>query len=257
MTHKTIAIRSAQPRAARRQERSGCPRRPKRAPRARNPLTCSASDAPHLAPPTFLSDPTQTTRCERRDQELGSRRSVPLGLAAPQPSPCSATRRSPARAGGFARLRRAEAQMFEDPPRGHRVRHEAHDVHAASAAHAQPEVHLVHCRFRAVPKTTSFDLPPARRAVRGEEKGSEEPAEGPPRVRGDDGAETRAACQRSFARGARRAWCARAATRPPKEPAGDFEEEGMIAARREAPCDRSHGREERGAVKLSGQRGFC
>src|SRR5258706_15704923 len=74
------------------------------------------------------------------------------------------------------------------------------------------------------PLTTSFDLPPARRATWGEVKDSETTAEGPPHVRGDDGAEVgarvTAGAQR---REPRRGWRARAATRPLKEPAGRFE----------------------------------
>src|SRR5712691_740597 len=72
--------------------------------------------------------------------------------------------------------------------------------------------------FGVWPLTTSFDLPPARRATWGEVKDSETTAEGPPHVCGDDGDEARARVTAGAKRREpRRGWRARAATRPPKE----------------------------------------
>src|SRR5260221_14675772 len=73
--------------------------------------------------------------------------------------------------------------------------------------------------FGVWPLTTSFDLPPARRATWGEVRDSETTAEGPPHVRGDDGAEVGARVTAAAKRREpRRGWRARGATRRPKEP---------------------------------------
>jgi hypothetical protein len=79
-------------------------------------------------------------------------------------------------------------------------------------------------RFGVWPLTTSFDLPPARRDNRGEEKVPMTAAEGRPHVRGDDGDEAGAGVTAGAKRREpRRGWRARAATRPPKEHPGDFD----------------------------------
>jgi hypothetical protein len=83
-------------------------------------------------------------------------------------------------------------------------------------------------RFGVWPLTTSFDLPPARRDNRGEEKVPMTAAEGRPHVRGDDGDEAGAGVTAGAKRREpRRGWRARGATRPPKEHPGDFEEDGQ------------------------------